>query len=73
MIHERLWNSGGVILTEETEGLGEKPVPVPLCPAQILHELNTEQTNMAKVSGPFLGGYCGAVPESYLEYPCSQF
>jgi hypothetical protein len=26
---------GGMILTGETEGLGEKPAPVPLCPPQI--------------------------------------
>jgi hypothetical protein len=25
MAHERIWNSGGMILTEKTEGLGEKP------------------------------------------------
>jgi hypothetical protein len=28
---------GGMILTGETEELGEKPVPVPLCPPQIPH------------------------------------
>jgi hypothetical protein len=26
---------GGMTLTGETEGLGKKPVPVPLCPPQI--------------------------------------
>jgi hypothetical protein len=26
---------GGMILTEETEELGEKPVPLPLCPLQV--------------------------------------
>jgi hypothetical protein len=26
---------GEMILTGETEGLGEKPAPVPLCPPQI--------------------------------------
>jgi hypothetical protein len=31
MLHEWIWSSGGLILTAETEGLGEKPVPVPLC------------------------------------------
>jgi hypothetical protein len=30
---------GGMTLTGETKELGEKPVPVPLCPPQILHGL----------------------------------
>jgi hypothetical protein len=34
-----LESGGGMILTGETEGLGEKPVPVPLCPQQIPHGL----------------------------------
>jgi hypothetical protein len=44
MIHEWIWSSGGTILTRETEGLGEKPVSVPLCPPQIPHELTWART-----------------------------
>jgi hypothetical protein len=32
-----LESDGGIILTGETEELAEKPVPVPLCPPQIVH------------------------------------
>jgi hypothetical protein len=32
-------NYGGMILTGETKELGEKTIPVPLCPQQILHGL----------------------------------
>jgi hypothetical protein len=34
---------GGMILTGKTEGLGENPAPVPLCPPQIPHGLNRER------------------------------
>jgi hypothetical protein len=33
-----------MILTRETKGLREKPVPVPLCPPQIQHGLPWDQT-----------------------------
>jgi hypothetical protein len=33
-----------MILTGETEGLGEKPVPVPLCPPQITRGLTWAQS-----------------------------
>jgi hypothetical protein len=39
-----MWSSGGMILTGETEGLGEKPVTLSLCPPQILHGLIWERT-----------------------------
>jgi hypothetical protein len=32
-----LWSQDGMILTGETEELGESPVPGPLCPPQIPH------------------------------------
>jgi hypothetical protein len=31
-------------LTGETKVLGEKPVPVPLCPPQIIHGLTRDRT-----------------------------
>ena len=33
-----------MILTGETEVLGEKPAPVPLCPPQISYGLSWDQT-----------------------------
>jgi hypothetical protein len=33
-------------LQKETEGLGEKPVPVPLCPPHIPHELPYANTDL---------------------------
>jgi len=36
---ERVWNIGGTILTEETEALGDKLGPVPLCTPQIPHRM----------------------------------
>jgi hypothetical protein len=38
-------------LTGETEELGEKPVPVPLCPPQIPHGLNRDRTRASAVGG----------------------
>jgi hypothetical protein len=35
---------GGMILTKETKKRGEKPVPVPLCPSQILRGLTRVRT-----------------------------
>jgi hypothetical protein len=43
MTHEWIWSSGGIILTGKTEGLGEEPVPVPLCSSQILRGLIWER------------------------------
>jgi hypothetical protein len=39
-----LESDGGMILTGETEELGEKPVPVPLCPPHIPHGLTWART-----------------------------
>jgi hypothetical protein len=38
---------GGMILTRETEDLGEKPVLVPLYPPQIARGMNRVSTNRA--------------------------
>jgi hypothetical protein len=35
----------------KTEVLGEKPVPVPFCPAQIPHELSRGRTRASAVTG----------------------
>jgi hypothetical protein len=43
-------NDGGMILTGENEELGEKPVPVPLCPPQIPHGLARERTRASAVT-----------------------
>jgi hypothetical protein len=37
-------NNDGMILTVETEKLGEKPVLVPLCPPQVPHGLTQART-----------------------------
>jgi hypothetical protein len=42
-------NDGGMILTGESEKLGEKPVPVPLCPPQIPHGLTRARTRDSAV------------------------
>jgi hypothetical protein len=46
-----LESDGGIILTGETEELGEKPVPVPLCPPQIPHGLTRARTRASAVRG----------------------
>jgi hypothetical protein len=35
---------GGMPLTGKTEEVGENPVPLPLCPSQIPHELTRTRT-----------------------------
>jgi hypothetical protein len=40
---------GGMILTGKTEVLGEKAVPVPLCPPQISHGLTWDRTRVSAV------------------------
>jgi hypothetical protein len=37
------WSVGGIILTGETEVLGEKPVPGPFCVPQISHGMIWER------------------------------
>jgi len=46
-----LESDGGMILTGETEELGEKPVPVPLCPPQIPYGLTRAWTRVFAVTG----------------------
>jgi hypothetical protein len=48
-------SDGGMILTGETEELGEKPVPVRLCPPQIPHGLTRARTRASVVRGRRLG------------------
>ena len=45
---EHWWNE---IDREKTEVLGEKPVPVPLYPPQIPHELARDRTRASAVGG----------------------
>jgi hypothetical protein len=40
----------GMVLTGETEELGEEPVPVPLCPPQIPHGLTRARTRASAVT-----------------------
>jgi hypothetical protein len=61
------WNWKG-----KTEVLGEKPVPMPLCPPQILHELTRFRTLASAVRGRRLTAWATARPESsYLR--CYMF
>jgi hypothetical protein len=55
-------NNGGMILTEETEELGEKSVLVPLCPPQILHGLRFARTRHSAVIGRRLTAWAMARP-----------
>jgi hypothetical protein len=50
MIHELIWSSSGMILKGKTKELGEKSVPVPLCPPQIPHGLLWAQTQASAVN-----------------------
>ena len=43
--------NGGMTLTGKTEVLGEKLVPVPLCPPQIPHGLTWNRTRASAVRG----------------------
>ena len=49
-------------LTGETEVLGEKPVPVPLCPPQIPHGPIRDQTRASAVRGRRLAAWAMAGP-----------
>jgi hypothetical protein len=51
MIDEKVENHGGMILTGGIKKLGEKPVPVPLCPPQIPHGLTQAKTWASAVRG----------------------
>jgi hypothetical protein len=45
----RMENLAECRLAGKTEVLGEKPVPVPLCPPRILHDLTWARTRAAAV------------------------
>jgi hypothetical protein len=51
------WNWQG-----KTEVLGEKPVPVPLCPPEIPHGLNRDRTRASAVGGRRLTAWAMARP-----------
>jgi hypothetical protein len=51
------WNWQG-----KTEVLGEKPVPVPLCPPQIPHRLTRDRTRAFAVGGRRLTAWAMARP-----------
>jgi hypothetical protein len=51
------WNWQG-----KTEVLGEKPVPVPLCPPQIPHGLTRDRTRASAVGGRRLTAWATARP-----------
>jgi hypothetical protein len=55
------WNWQG-----KTEVLGEKPVPVPLCPPQIPHKLTWDRTRASAVRGQRLTAWAMARPFSFL-------
>jgi hypothetical protein len=48
---------GGMILTGETEKLGEESVPIPLCPTQISHGLTRTRTQASEVRGRWLNAW----------------
>jgi hypothetical protein len=58
-----LESDGGMILTGETEELGEKPVPVSLCPPQITHGLTRTRTRDSAVRDRRLTTLAMARPE----------
>jgi hypothetical protein len=55
------WNWQG-----KTEELGEKPVPVPLCPQQIPHGLTRDRTRASAVGGRRLTASATARPSIHL-------
>jgi hypothetical protein len=60
-----LEKDGGMILAGETEELGEKPVPVPLCPPQIPHGLTWARTRASAVRSRRLTTWAMARPSLY--------
>jgi hypothetical protein len=46
----------------KTEVLGEKPVPVPLCPPQIPHGLTRDRTQASALRGQLLTAWAMARP-----------
>jgi hypothetical protein len=66
---ERRWND----IDGKTEELGEKPIPVPLCPPQIPHGLTQALTRASMVRGWWLTTWAMARPSlnSYINIPNS--
>jgi hypothetical protein len=56
------WNCEG-----KTEELGEKPVPVPLCPPQIPHGLTRDRTRASAVGGWRLTAWAMARPDTNVK------
>jgi len=51
MNKRRVWSSSGMTLTGETEVLGQKPFPWPLCPLKFPHGLAWDQAWASAVTG----------------------
>jgi hypothetical protein len=71
---ERQWND---IWQGKTEELGDKPVPVPLCPPQIPHGLIRARTRASAVRGRRLTTWAMARPDGtisfrYFPFPYSK-
>jgi hypothetical protein len=62
---------GGIISTGETEELRENPVPVPLCPPQILHGLTQVQTRASVERNRLITAWTMARPRCCV-YFCSR-
>jgi hypothetical protein len=62
------WNWQG-----KTEVLGEKPVPVPLCPPQIPHGLARDRTRASAVEGLRLTAWAMARPTPFNIIQLLQF
>jgi hypothetical protein len=69
VIHEWICSSSGMILTGETKGFGEKPVPVPICPPQIPYGLTCLQTWASMVRSQWLTAWAMAQP---YDIPCVE-
>jgi hypothetical protein len=57
----------------KTEVLGEKPVPVSLCPPQIPHRLTRDRTRASAVRGRQLTAWAMARSKNILEYNSVNF
>ena len=49
---EWVWSNGGMILTGKTEVLGEKSLPVPLCPPPMLHTMTRGSNHVICCKNP---------------------
>jgi hypothetical protein len=68
----RMESHGGIILTGKIEELGEKHVPVPLCPPQTPHGLTRAPTLAFAVRGRLLTTWAMARPSSTNISPSSS-